>query len=81
MTRLVSTLRRLGLTAEIALDGRWIAIRGDRATVYVIESTWGESFFVWCGSPGECAVERYADATEAIQAGLRRARFPSTGPA
>jgi hypothetical protein len=46
MTRLVAAAQDLGLTAVVALDGRWIAIRGERATVYAIEAAWDESFFV-----------------------------------
>jgi hypothetical protein len=80
MTRLVAAAQDLGLTADVALGGRWIAIHGDRATVYAIEAAWGEGFFVWCDVPGASAVERYADAIEAIQAGLRRARHPPDRP-
>jgi hypothetical protein len=80
MTRLVAAAQDLELTADVALGGRWIAVRGDRATVYAIETAWGESFFVWCDVPGASAVERYADATEAIQAGFPRARHPSDRP-
>jgi hypothetical protein len=73
MTALVAALQRLGITADVELAGRWTAIRGERAMVYVIEAAWGDSFFVWCDIPEERAVERYRDPIEAIQAGLRRA--------
>jgi hypothetical protein len=80
MTRLVAAAQDLGLTADVALGGRWIAIHGDRATVYAIEAAWGVGFFVWCDVPGARGVERYADATEAIEAGLRRARHSPDRP-
>jgi hypothetical protein len=48
--------------------------------VYAIEAAWGESFFVWCDILRAGAVERYVDATEVIQAGLRRARHPPDQP-
>jgi hypothetical protein len=74
MTRLVDALRELGLDGEIALEGRWVKLRGERRTVYVAQAPWGSGYYTWCDDPRERAVERYADPTEAIRAGLRRAR-------
>jgi hypothetical protein len=73
VTALLAALQQLGIRADVELGGRWAAIRGERATVYVIEAGWGDSFYVWCDLPEERAVERYRDPIEAIQTGLRRA--------
>jgi hypothetical protein len=76
MTRLVETLQALGLHGEVELGGRWVRLPGERATVYVIEAAWSDSFYTWCDLPGEQTIERYGSALEAIAAGLRRARRP-----
>lgn len=73
MSTLITALERLGLQASIELDGRWVAIPGERGTAYVIEAGWGSSFYVWCDIPEERAVKRYADAMTAVQEGVRRA--------
>lgn len=80
MTSLEAALQHLGLPADIALAGRWATLAGERTTIYVIESTWGAMFYVWCDAPDERGVECYADAVTAIEAGLRRARHPATQP-
>jgi hypothetical protein len=72
MAALVAALHLLGITADVELGGRWIAIRGECGTAYVIEAGWGDSFYVWCDLPEERAVERHRDPVEAIQTGLRR---------
>ena len=73
MSALSSALEQLGITASVELDGRWVAIPGERGAVHAIEVGWGSNFYVWCDIPEERAVRRYADAMTAIQAGLRRA--------
>jgi hypothetical protein len=81
MAALVAALQLLGMTAEVELGGRWIAIRGELGTAYVIEAGWGESFYVWCDIAEERAVERHRDPIEAIQAGLRRtSKSPAGSP-
>jgi hypothetical protein len=76
MTRLVEALRMLELEGEVSLAGRWLKLQGERATVYVAETSWGSGFYTWCDDPCERSVELYSDPVEAIQAGLRRAARP-----
>jgi hypothetical protein len=76
VTALLAALQQLGITADVELGGRWVAIRGERATAYITEAGWGDSFYVWCDLPEERAVERHRDPIAAIQAGLRRAGHP-----
>jgi hypothetical protein len=73
MAALVAALQFLGITAEVELGGRWVALHGERGTAYVIEAGWGSSFYVWSDLPEERAVARYADPVTALQEGLRRA--------
>lgn len=73
MTQLMRALESLGLEGEIALSGRWVKLRGDRCSVYVVESTDESVYYTWCGCPEDRAVESYSDPTEAIRVGLRRA--------
>ncbi len=73
MTRLAEALQALGLEGEIDLAGRWVKVGGDRCSVYVYEAVWDGGYYTWCDDPGDRTVEFYRDATEAIQAGLRRA--------
>ncbi len=73
MTRLVDALHELGLKGEISLSGRWVTLQGEWCAVYVLEGPWGAGYYTWCDDPAERVVERYADPTEAILAGLRRA--------
>jgi hypothetical protein len=79
MSALVAALQLLGMTADVDLGGRWIAIRGECGTAYVIDAGWGDSFYVWSDIPEERAVERYRDPNEAIQAGLRRTSTSAAG--
>jgi hypothetical protein len=89
MTRLVDALELLGLTAEVELQGRWVRLAGDRGTIFVTASAWGDSYYTWCDIPDQRAVQRYSDPVEAIRAGLSRAShrvnpggdgaFPSIG--
>ena len=72
MTRLVETVRALGLDAEVDLGGSWVRLRGERALVYVVEAAQG-SYYTWCDGPGERTVQFYLDPAEAIRAGLGRA--------
>lgn len=72
MTRLEDALRALGLTGEVAHEGRWINVQGQRCTVYVAESR-GRGYYTWCDHPEARAVQSYRDPAEAIEAGLRRA--------
>lgn len=78
MTRLVDALHELGLQGEISLSGRWVTLQGELCTVYVLEGPWGAGYYAWCDDPAERVVERYADPTEAILAGLRRATSPDS---
>ncbi len=73
MTSLVDALREMGLDAVVSLGGRLARIDGERGAVYVAEASHGRGFITWCDIPSERRVERYPDATTAIQAGLRRA--------
>ncbi len=73
MTRLVDAVRELGLDAAISPGGRFVRLDGERGAVYVAEASHGGGFITWCDLPSERVVERYPDATTAIQAGLRRA--------
>jgi hypothetical protein len=79
MTRLLDALRTLGLEGEVALAGRWVKLRGERRTVYVAEAAWGSGYYTWCDDPEERAIELYRNPTEAIEAGLRRARKAEQG--
>ena len=72
MADLVTALHLLGVTAEVELGGRWVALHGERGTAYVIETGWGSSFYVWSDLPEERAVVHYDDAVTAIEEGLRR---------
>ena len=72
MAALLTAVDQLGLTADVELGGRWVAIRGERGTAFIIEAGWGASFYVWCDIPEERAVARYTDAVTAVQEGLRR---------
>ena len=76
MTSLVEALQALGVQGEIMLSGRWVKIRGERCSVYIAEITWNELYCMWCDDPQARRAEFYADATEAIYAGLRRAGSP-----
>ncbi|MDP9374475.1 MAG: hypothetical protein M3Q65_18900 [Chloroflexota bacterium] len=76
MTRLVEALRTQELAADISLGGRWAELRGERGTVYVVETALGDGYFTWCDDPAARAVEFYRDPVEAIRAGLRRAAAP-----
>src|SRR5947209_1820112 len=73
MTRLVDTVKQLGLDGEISLLGRWVRLQAERCPVYVIEVSGGCGYYTWCDAPGERTVEPYLDPAEAIRAGLRRA--------
>jgi hypothetical protein len=78
MTQLVDALHTLGLQGEIALDGRWVMVQGERCAVYVTEIAWGGGCYTWCDDPRARTVEFYRDPLDAIQAGLRRAAMPNT---
>ncbi len=73
MTRLAEALQALELEGEVGLAGRWVRVGGYRCPVYVYEAPWDRGYYTWCDAPGDRTVEFYPDATEAIQAGLRRA--------
>src|SRR5438045_3859566 len=73
MTRLVDTVKRMGLDGEISLLGRWVRLQAERCPVYVIEVAGGCGYYTWCDAPGERTTEPYLDPAEAIQAGLQRA--------
>ncbi len=77
MTRLVEALRALGIEGQVELSGRWITIEGERCRVQVVEASWGAGYYSWCDDLTERAVEHFRDPTEAILAGLRRARRQS----
>jgi hypothetical protein len=76
MTQLVDALHALGLEGELSLADRWAKLQGQHCWVYVAEAPWGNGYYTWCDDPQSRAVEFYRDATEAIQAGLRRAAKP-----
>jgi len=76
---LVDTLKQLGLDAEIAMDGKWVQLQGERCSVYVVELSRRRGFFTWCDDPEERAVEFHADPVDAITSGLRRAKRKSKG--
>ncbi len=73
VTQLLRVLETLGLEGEIALSGRWVKLRGERCSVYVVESTDESVYYTWCGCPEDRVVESYHDPTEAIRVGLLRA--------
>jgi hypothetical protein len=75
MTKLVEALKALGLEGEIILSGRWVKLRGEQCSVYVAETAWNEQYGTWCDHPQLRGVKFYRDPTEAIQAGLRRAKI------
>ncbi len=79
MTRLVEALQALDLEGQVALSGRWVTIEGERCRVQVVEASWGAGYYSWCDDLGGRAVEHFRDPTEAILAGLRRARRQSQG--
>lgn len=70
---LVDTLRQMGLDAEVAMDGKWVQIKGERCSVYVVELSRKGGFFTWCDDPDERAVAYHSDPFDAISSGLRRA--------
>ena len=72
MTRLEDALQALGLTGEVAHGGRWVTVQGERCAVYVVESV-GRGYYTWCDHPEARVVPSYADPTEALRVGLRRA--------
>lgn len=74
--RLVDALHALGLEGDIAQQGRWITLQGERGHVFVIEADWGAGYAAWCDTPGQRTVVWYDDPTQAILAGLRRAAAP-----
>ena len=76
MTQLVEALRVLGLEGELSLSDRWAKLQGQQCSVYVVEAPWGSGYYTWCDDPEVRSVEFYRDATEAIEAGLRRAAKP-----
>ena len=76
MTQLVEALRVLGLEGELSLSDRWAKLQGQQCSVYVAEAPWGSGYYTWCDDPEVRSVEFYRDATEAIEAGLRRAAKP-----
>lgn len=71
--RLVDALKELRLDAEMAMEGRWVQIQGERCSVYVVEMARRRGFFTWCDDPDERAVEYHSDPFDAIHSGLRRA--------
>lgn len=70
---LVDTLNQMGLDAEVAMDGKWVQIQGERCSVYVVELSRRRGFFTWCDAPDERTVEYHSDPVDAITSGLRRA--------
>jgi hypothetical protein len=70
---LVDALHQMGLEAEVAMDGKWVQIEGERCSVYVVELSRKRGFFTWCNDPDERAVEYHSDPFDAIHSGLRRA--------
>ena len=74
MTRLLDALRALGVEGTVAIAGRSVTIEGERCRVQVIEASWGAGYYSWCDDLAGRAVEHFQDPTEAILAGLRRAR-------
>jgi hypothetical protein len=77
MTRLDDALQALGLPNESELGGTWVTLRGERCRVYVMGTTWGHRYFTWCDDPHDRTVEVYTDPVAALQAGLRRAAYPT----
>lgn len=77
--RLVDALQELRLDAEIAMEGRWARIQGERCFLYVVEMSRHRGFFTWCDDPEERAVEFHSDPVDAITSGLRRAKRLSSG--
>ncbi len=75
---LLEALHTLGLRGQIDPSGRWVRLQGERCGVYVYEVAWDGGYYTWCEEPGERTVEFYRDATQAIQAGLRRADARTT---
>ncbi len=73
VTQLLRALETLELEGEIALSGRWVKLRGERCSVYVVESADESAYYTWCGCPEDRVVESYRDPIEAIRVGLRRA--------
>jgi len=70
---LVDTIDLLGLDADLAMEGRWVRIGGERCSVYVVELARGRGYFTWCDDPVERAVEFHEESLEANLSGLRRA--------
>lgn len=79
MTHLMTALVALGLSGEIALAGRLVALQGARCLLYVAEVDAGSTYLIWCDHPQERGVEAYDDPITAIEAGLRRAARPGAG--
>ena len=73
MPGLAEAMRVLDVDGELSLSGHVLALRGAGCRVYVAEAPYGRGYFAWCDHPDERRVERYADAIEAIEDGLRRA--------
>lgn len=77
MTRLVDAVQTLEVEADIAPSRRLVKISCERCTVYVAEVAWGSQYYTWCDGAWARTVECYANAQEAIQAGLQRAVSPA----
>ncbi len=74
MTRLVEALQALGIAGSVALSGRWATIEGERCQVQLLEASWGAGYYSWCDDLTGRSMEHFHDPTEAILAGLSRAR-------
>lgn len=70
---LIDALDRLGLHAEILMNGRWARIEGERCPIYVVEMSRHRGFFTWCDDADERSVEYYLNPLDAILSRMRRA--------
>lgn len=73
MTQLIEATKEFALEAEASPYGRWIRFRHALRTVYVLESPWGEDYYVWSDPPVDPSTELYRTPREAIRAGLHYA--------
>ena len=78
MTRLVDVMQDMGLKGEISHSGRWIRLRGEQGSVYVVEAAWSGDYYTFSDRPAEQmgkeaedTPEIYLDPATAIEAGLQ----------
>jgi hypothetical protein len=79
MTRLVETMRELGIDGEIEMSGSWVRIQGERCRAYVAEVARG-GYYTWCDDRHNRSIRYYRTPSDAIRAAIERASSHPTLP-